>query len=99
MTTKSALSALGAPISPACAHGSPRVDDLALPKSVEPDDLSLSKAVIRRMSDKMSFSDPEFRILTSRCRVTPHNDDSVLQHAISEGNLGQIEACIWRISV
>jgi hypothetical protein len=30
-------------------RGSPRVDDLALPKSVESDNLSLDKAVIRRM--------------------------------------------------
>jgi hypothetical protein len=41
---------LAAPGLPASKHESPRVADLALPKSVESDNLSLGKAVIRRMS-------------------------------------------------
>jgi hypothetical protein len=52
MTTKSAFLALGAPLPPAWVHGRPRVEELALPKSVESGNLSVNKAVIRRMSDK-----------------------------------------------
>jgi hypothetical protein len=33
MTTKPLFSALGAPMSPARVHGSPHVEELALPKS------------------------------------------------------------------
>jgi hypothetical protein len=50
MTTKSAFSALGAPMSPAWVHGSPHVEDLALPKSVESGNFTLAKAVIGWMS-------------------------------------------------
>jgi hypothetical protein len=35
MTTKPAFPVLGAPISPAWVHGSPRVEELALPKSLK----------------------------------------------------------------
>jgi hypothetical protein len=38
-------------------HGSPRVEDLALPKSVESGNLSVNKAVIRRMSVHRSGPD------------------------------------------
>jgi hypothetical protein len=34
MTTKPIFPALGAPMSPAWVHGSPRVEELALPKSL-----------------------------------------------------------------
>jgi hypothetical protein len=44
---------LGAPMSPAWVHGSLRVEELALPKSVESGNLSVNKAVIRWMSVKM----------------------------------------------
>jgi len=47
MTTKSAFSALGAPMSPAWVHGSPRVEELALPKSLKSCNFTLAKAVIR----------------------------------------------------
>jgi hypothetical protein len=47
---KSAFSALGAPMSLAWMHGSPHVEGLALPKSVESGKLSLNKAGIRWMS-------------------------------------------------
>jgi hypothetical protein len=47
--TKSAFPALYALISPAWERGSPRVEDLALPKSVESGNLSLNKAGIRWM--------------------------------------------------
>jgi hypothetical protein len=50
MTTKPAFPALGAPMSPAWEHGSPRVEELALPKSVESGKLSLNKVGIGRMS-------------------------------------------------
>jgi hypothetical protein len=48
MTTKPVFSALGAPMSPARVHGSPHVEELALPKS------TLAKAVIRWMSVEAS---------------------------------------------
>jgi hypothetical protein len=35
MTTKPVFSALGAPMSPAWVHGSPRAEELALPKSLK----------------------------------------------------------------
>jgi hypothetical protein len=38
--------ALGAAMSPAWVHGSLRVDELALPKSVESGNISVNKAVI-----------------------------------------------------
>ena len=50
MTTKSAFPALGAPMSLARMHGSPRVEELALPKSVETDNRSPNRIVIRGMS-------------------------------------------------
>jgi hypothetical protein len=37
-------------MSPAWVHGSPRVEELALPKYVESGNLSVNTAVIRRMS-------------------------------------------------
>jgi hypothetical protein len=46
MTTKP-VPALGAPMSPAWVHGSPRVEDLALPKSLKSCNFPLVKAVIR----------------------------------------------------
>jgi hypothetical protein len=52
MTTKPAFPALGAPMSPAWVHGSPRVEELALSKSVETSNLNLNKGVIRWMSVK-----------------------------------------------
>jgi hypothetical protein len=55
MTTKSAFLALGAPLPPAWVHGRPRVEELALPKSVESGNLSVNKAVIRRMSVQARF--------------------------------------------
>ncbi len=51
MTTKSAFSALGTPMSPAWMHGSPHVEGLVVLKSAETDNLSPNKAVIRLMSD------------------------------------------------
>jgi hypothetical protein len=56
MTTKSAFLALGAPLPPAWVHGRPLVEELALPKSVESGNLSVNKAVIRRMSVSLNFS-------------------------------------------
>jgi hypothetical protein len=56
MTTKPAFPALGAPMSPAWVHGSPHVEDSALPKSVENSYLSVNKAVIRWMSNE-TFGD------------------------------------------
>jgi hypothetical protein len=50
MTTKPAFPALGAPMSPAWVHGSPHVEDLALPKSLKSCNFTLAKAVIRWMS-------------------------------------------------
>ena len=47
MTTKSAFRALGEPMSLALAHGSPRVEGLALPKFVESGNFGLNKLVIR----------------------------------------------------
>jgi len=52
MTTKSAFPALYALISPAWERGSPRVEDLALPKSLKSGNFTLAKAVIRWMSVK-----------------------------------------------
>jgi hypothetical protein len=49
MTTKSAFSALGAPMSLAWVH-EPHVEGLALPISVESGNLSFSKTGIRWMS-------------------------------------------------
>jgi hypothetical protein len=50
MTTKPAFPALGAPMSPVWVHGSPRVEDLAMPKSLKSCNFTLAKAVIRWMS-------------------------------------------------
>jgi hypothetical protein len=50
MTTKPVFSALGAPMSPARVHGSPHVEELALPKSLKSCSFTLAKAVIRWMS-------------------------------------------------
>jgi hypothetical protein len=41
---------VGAPLSPACVHGSPHVELLALPISFESGNLTLVKAVIPWMS-------------------------------------------------
>jgi hypothetical protein len=53
MTTKSAFPAPGVPMSLARMHGSPRVEELALPKSVETDNLSPNRIVIRGMSGEI----------------------------------------------
>jgi len=50
MTTKPAFPALGAPMSPAWVHGSPHVEDLALPKSLKSGNFTLARAVNRGMS-------------------------------------------------
>jgi len=50
MTTSPAFPALGAPMSPAWAHGRPQVADLALPKSLISGTFTLAKAVIWWMS-------------------------------------------------
>src|ERR1700737_4765804 len=50
MTTKSAFPAPVVPMSPAWVHGSPHVEDLALPKSLKSCNLTLARAVIRWMS-------------------------------------------------
>jgi hypothetical protein len=50
MMTKAAFPARDAPMSPAWVHGSPRVEELALPKSVESCNLSVNKVGIRWMS-------------------------------------------------
>ena len=50
MTTKPAFPALGAPTSPAWVHGSPHVEDLALPKSLRSGNFTPAMAVIRWMS-------------------------------------------------
>ena len=50
MTTKPVFPALGAPMSPAWVHGSPRVEELALPKSLKSCNFTLAKAVIRWMN-------------------------------------------------
>jgi hypothetical protein len=50
MTTKPIFPALGAPMSPAWVHGSPRVEELALPKSLKSCNFTLAKVVIRWMS-------------------------------------------------
>jgi hypothetical protein len=63
MTTKSAFSALGAPMSLAWVHESPMSRVLALPISVESGNLSFSKTGIRWMSVDFSevwFSPPDF---------------------------------------
>jgi hypothetical protein len=49
MTTKPAFPALGTPMLPAPVHGSPYVEDLALPKSLKSGNFTPAKAVIRRM--------------------------------------------------
>jgi hypothetical protein len=49
---ESRFPALGAPMSPAWVHGSPHVEDLALPKSLKSGNFTLAKAVIRSMSDE-----------------------------------------------
>jgi len=41
MTTKPAFPALGAPMLPASVHGSPHVEDLALPKSLKSGNFTL----------------------------------------------------------
>jgi hypothetical protein len=51
MTMKRAFPGLGVAMSPAWMHGSRRVEESALPKSVESSYLSVNKAVIRGMSD------------------------------------------------
>ena len=48
--TKPAFPPLGAPMSPAWVHGSPHVEDLALPKPLRSGNITLAKAVIRWMS-------------------------------------------------
>jgi hypothetical protein len=53
MTTKPIFPALGAPMSPAWVHGSPRVEELALPKSLKSCNFTLAKVVIRWMSDSI----------------------------------------------
>jgi hypothetical protein len=53
MTTKSAFSALGAPMPPASMHRSPHVEELALLESVETDNIGLNRVVIRWMSVKL----------------------------------------------
>ena len=50
MTTKSAFPALYALISPAWERGNPRVEDLALPKSLRSGNFTPAMAVIRWMS-------------------------------------------------
>src|ERR1700730_15958490 len=50
MTTKPAFPGRGAPMSPAWVHGSPHVEELALPKSLKSCNFTLAKAVIRWMS-------------------------------------------------
>jgi hypothetical protein len=50
MTTKPVFPALGAPTSLAWVHGSPRVEELALPKSLKSCNFTLAKVVIRWMS-------------------------------------------------
>ena len=47
MTTKPVFPALGAPMLPAWVHGSPRVEELALPKSLKSCNFTLAQAVIR----------------------------------------------------
>jgi hypothetical protein len=66
MTTKSAFPALYALISPAWERGSPRVEDLALPKSLKSGNFTLAKAVIRWMSE-YCFSRNGKHVETSRC--------------------------------
>ena len=56
MTTKPVFPALGAPMSPAWAHGSPRVEELALTKSLRSCNFILPKVVIRWMSVKRLFT-------------------------------------------
>jgi hypothetical protein len=50
MRTKPAFPALGAPMSPAWVHGSPHVEHLALPQSLNSGNFTLTKAVTRWMS-------------------------------------------------
>jgi len=50
MTTKPAFPALGAPMLPAWVHGSPHVEDLALPKSLNSGNFTPAEAFIRWMS-------------------------------------------------
>jgi hypothetical protein len=54
MTTKPAFPVLRAPMSLAWVHGSPHVEDLALPKSLKSGNFTLAKAIIRWMSDKLN---------------------------------------------
>jgi hypothetical protein len=51
MTTELAFSALNTRTSPAWPHRSHHVEGLALPKSVDRDNISLGKLVIRWISD------------------------------------------------
>jgi hypothetical protein len=51
------ISGLGAAMSPAWMHGSRRVEESALPKSVESSYLSVNKAVIRGMSVKTGWEE------------------------------------------
>jgi hypothetical protein len=53
--TKPAFPALSAPMSPAWVHGSPLVEDMALPKSLISANFALAKAVSRWMSDERGF--------------------------------------------
>ena len=52
MTTKPVFPALGAPMLPAWVHGSPRVEELALPKSLKSCNFTLAQAVIRWKSEQ-----------------------------------------------
>jgi hypothetical protein len=47
MMTKPVFPALGAPMSPAWVHGSPRVEELALPKSLKSCNFTLAKVVMQ----------------------------------------------------
>lgn len=66
MTTKPAFPALGAPMLPASVHGSPHVEDLALPESLKTGNFTLAKAAIRWMSE-YCFSRNGKHVETSRC--------------------------------
>jgi hypothetical protein len=55
---ESRFPALGAPMSPAWVHGSPHVEDLALPKILKKLQLHSARAVIRWMSVNITESVP-----------------------------------------
>jgi hypothetical protein len=63
MTTKSTFSALGANVT-GLGAGEPRVEGLALPKSVECGNLNFSKTGIRWISGKARFAFAEALILS-----------------------------------